>query len=448
MSLNDHMHSRNMYKGKPPDFALLSKFYPSFAPFVKTNKKGKAFVDFRDPASVRELAICLLDKDFGYKVELPNDRLSPTIPCRLNYILWMEDLLNSITRKQECDKLKVIDIGTGCACIYPLLGAYVNPKLMFTATEIDETNFKFAKKNVEANNLQHCIEIYKVDATVKTLLSHVVNTKSDTYDCCICNPPFFKDAADALHGNGGLANSSCHASNVEAITEGGDLEFANRIYRESLTLKDKLTWYTIMFGKKSSFQSFKRKFANDKSIITATYEFCQGNTIRWGLAWSFTPECIDESKLPLSPFQISSKTKRLLKPISFYIDSLTVESSKTMLLSIFDELSITVEILTSKQNAVLMKGVAVQNTWVGVRNRTRKRKYSDLDDHAVDSEKISSDLINPVLIFYVELSEIASGSTLASLKIENHTQKELLNGLVVHVKRLLLHRTDNKSNNQ
>lgn len=41
----------------------------------------------------RELACAVLSKDFGLDVVLPADRLVPMIPQRLNYIHWLEDLL-------------------------------------------------------------------------------------------------------------------------------------------------------------------------------------------------------------------------------------------------------------------------------------------------------------------------------------------------------------------
>lgn len=71
--------------------------------------------------------------DFGLAVELPLDQLCPTVTSRLNYILWLEDLLNSsgetrvgepVTKKQrlnensdasiaERSEVFGIDIGTG-----------------------------------------------------------------------------------------------------------------------------------------------------------------------------------------------------------------------------------------------------------------------------------------------------------------------------------------------
>ena len=41
----------------------------------------------------RELTCAALSKDFGLEVDLPEQRLVPMVPQRLNYIHWLEDLL-------------------------------------------------------------------------------------------------------------------------------------------------------------------------------------------------------------------------------------------------------------------------------------------------------------------------------------------------------------------
>ena len=63
--------------------------------------------DFKKPECLRALSWALLKDDFDLDVEMPLDRLIPTIPLRLNYILWLEDLLSSVEKRQ----IRGIDIG-------------------------------------------------------------------------------------------------------------------------------------------------------------------------------------------------------------------------------------------------------------------------------------------------------------------------------------------------
>ena len=58
---------------------------------------------------------------------IPDAQLCPTVPNRLNYIHWIEDLLScgiiSKSKDGPDGRVKGFDIGTGANCIYPLLGA-------------------------------------------------------------------------------------------------------------------------------------------------------------------------------------------------------------------------------------------------------------------------------------------------------------------------------------
>ena len=64
-------------------------------------------VEFKSPASLRALTWSLLKNDFDIDVSIPLDRLIPTVPLRLNYILWLEDIFSSADKPQ----LLGIDIG-------------------------------------------------------------------------------------------------------------------------------------------------------------------------------------------------------------------------------------------------------------------------------------------------------------------------------------------------
>lgn len=94
-----------------------------------------------------------MKKDFGLDIEIPGNKLIPTVPLRLNYILWIEDLL-SISKATQT--VKGIDIGTGASCVYPLLAAK-NYGWTMLATEVDEDSVKWAKGNVHRNSLASLI---------------------------------------------------------------------------------------------------------------------------------------------------------------------------------------------------------------------------------------------------------------------------------------------------
>ena len=64
-------------------------------------------VDFRSPACLRALTQALLKDDFQLDIRMPLDRLIPTVPLRLNYILWLEDIFAPVSSVP----LKGIDIG-------------------------------------------------------------------------------------------------------------------------------------------------------------------------------------------------------------------------------------------------------------------------------------------------------------------------------------------------
>jgi len=65
-------------------------------------------VEFRDPTSLRALTWALLKNDFDIDISIPLDRLIPTVPLRLNYILWLEDIFGSGDKRGQ---LHGIDIG-------------------------------------------------------------------------------------------------------------------------------------------------------------------------------------------------------------------------------------------------------------------------------------------------------------------------------------------------
>lgn len=92
------MHPRNRYKHNKPSFKKLAMKYDFFNAVSSLDDAGRVTIDFKNPAHLVALTKALLHSDFALNVELPIDRLVPTIPLRLNYLLWIEDIFKSMRR--------------------------------------------------------------------------------------------------------------------------------------------------------------------------------------------------------------------------------------------------------------------------------------------------------------------------------------------------------------
>ncbi|GKA60873.1 methyltransferase-like protein 16 isoform X1 [Tanacetum coccineum] len=250
---------------------------------------------------------------------IPDGQLCPTVPNRSNYIHWIEDLLSSdIIPNSNGDKnsIKGLDIGTGANCIYPLLGASLLG-WSFVGTDVTDVALEWAERNVKNNpQISELIEIRKVDYekqmidqdtnddesytnisrnTEQTcdenksyhgapILAGVVKS-GETFDFCMCNPPFF----ESMEESGLNPNTSCGGTPAEMVCPGGEQAFISRMIQDSVQLKQSFRWYTSMVGKKSSLKSLTSKLREVGVSVVKTTEFVQGQTCRWGIAWSFVP---------------------------------------------------------------------------------------------------------------------------------------------------------------
>lgn len=169
---------------------------------------------------------------------IPDGQLCPTVPNRSNYIHWINDLLSSQILPSSCDKVKGFDIGTGANCIYPLLGASLFG-WSFIGSDITDVALEWAEKNVQSNpHISHLIEIrdsriLPEEDDIKVLVG-VVN-ESETFDFCMCNPPFFETFEEA----GLNPKTSCGGTPEEMVCIGGEQAFVTRIIQDSAVLRQR-----------------------------------------------------------------------------------------------------------------------------------------------------------------------------------------------------------------
>ncbi|XP_041979641.1 U6 small nuclear RNA (adenine-(43)-N(6))-methyltransferase [Aricia agestis] len=369
MALNKFMHPRNIYKN-PPDFRELAKKYEEFSKVAKTDVSGKVSIDFKNPHALRILTKCLLKSDFNLDVKIPEDRLVPTLPLRLNYILWIEDLLSCIG---PCDFVRGIDIGTGACAIYPLLAAVKNKWLM-VGTETDGESYNNAIENVTNNKLENLIELRK--NSTNTTIEHLFDDDNSLiYQFTMCNPPFYTNIQELWESRSPARpppKNGFTGSPQELITEGGELQFCRQIIEESKKVKDKILIFTTMVGHKYNLKELIIDLKAE-GIKHATTEFCQGRITRWGLAWTF--QDYDFSKIELH----IDKSKKKSSTIVFSLPEIEgVENSfdniYTKTKEILQNLHLTYKIITKRNNEIVLDIMAMSNTWSNQRRKRRLMK--------------------------------------------------------------------------
>ncbi|RAK75010.1 DUF890 domain protein [Aspergillus fijiensis CBS 313.89] len=387
--------SRNIYKDDI-DFTALALQSPEFAKYLKSNGQ----LDFTDPDAVRwalnatkdtlntlkpranehrQLTKSLLQRDFGLKVNIPDKRLCPPVPNRLNYILWLQDLLDTTGDKYQGSydadrKVVGLDIGTGCCSIYPLLGCSMRPGWSFFATDIDEGNIESSRANVIANGLDSRITVVRTSSEEK-LIPLDTKLKVDRLDFTMCNPPFYASQDEMVASAEAKDRppfSACTGAEVEMVTAGGEVAFISRMIEESLQLRNKVFWYTSMCGKLSSISVLIEKLIEHGNNNYAVTEFVQGNkTKRWALAWSWTdirPTTAVARGIPTIP-------KHLLPFPSEYTFTATTESIDEVATTVDAELgALPLQWLWRKSLATGV-GFAMQNVW----SRQARRKLRNPD---------------------------------------------------------------------
>ncbi|KAF9092485.1 hypothetical protein BGX29_010434 [Mortierella sp. GBA35] len=376
------MHPNNPYFNNPPDFVALANLYPSFAPFVtvKKSKHGpetKGIINFQD---------------------------SLAVPNRLNYICWIEDLLDSESTKA----IHGIDIGTGASCIYPLLGCSRNKNWKMVATDIDHRSISFADSNVQRNHLDDAIKITKNNST-DIFPEFLFNDPEKRYDFCMCNPPFYKDEQDIQDGletKEDRPSAVCKGTTNEMMTAGGETQFVKQMVDESILHGQRIRWYTSMLGKRSSVDKIIA-YLKEKKILNYTLTtFRQGRTSRWAIAWSHGNAHATRASIQ----NISNKMIKLTPPktiLSFQCEGPTTDSVQQSAEGLLDRLliqhsrgAIGSEAAESAHTRVL-HCTAKRNTWSRAARRALARESANKgDDHSGSKtvKELSENVLVPVVL--------------------------------------------------
>ncbi|OAL62526.1 hypothetical protein A7C99_7112 [Trichophyton rubrum] len=332
----------NIYRHKV-DFTALALQDPAFKEFLSA--KGR--LDFSNPDAVRQLTVSLLRRDFGLDVELPDDRLCPPVPNRLNYILWLQDLIDctgddfykGFNADRDVVGLDMWD-NTLPLMIY----------LFRANNDIDEKNLQYARQNVQRNNLQSRIQVV------------------------------------------------CTGAETEMITPGGEVAFVKKIIQESLDLREAVRWYTSMLGKRSSLLSLIDELQSLDNKNWAVTEFIQGDkTKRWAIAWSWK----DIRPTMGVSRSVSNIPKKYLPFPSEFQFTLPCKSVDSLIEVIDTEInSFRIPWKWDNQRSSGL-GFTMENAWS--RQARRKRQQQEAAQDGSDQADIPFDTENAVFGFIIQV---------------------------------------------
>lgn len=290
------LHPRNRHR-EPYDFINLFLNYPELSQFEKPNVRGETSIDFTNPDAMVVFNRILLKKYYQIDYwEIPPNYLCPPIAGRADYIHYVADLLGiQLDRKQPPDvSKKVLDIGVGANCIYPILGI-LEYGWSFVGTDIDKTALENASQIAEKNPaLKGKIEL-RNQTDSKSVFKGIIR-KGEYFDLTVCNPPFhssFEESqAKALRKFNTLTLRKNSKSGLnlsgqsnELWCEGGEIQFLRNMINESREFSESVSWFTTLVSKKANLESVYTTLESVKATEVKTIQMAQGNKESRIVAW-------------------------------------------------------------------------------------------------------------------------------------------------------------------
>jgi len=292
------LHERNKHRDRY-DFEALTQTCAELKPFVVPNKVGDDSIDFANPSAVKMLNKALLQHYYQIDFwDIPEGYLCPPIPGRADYLHYVADLLASTNEQQipTGKRIKVLDIGVGANCIYPIIGTQ-EYGWSFVGSEIDEVAVRAAKNIVEVNNsLKNAITI-RLQTAKNSIFQNIIH-KEEQFNLTICNPPFHASADEAMAGsqrkvrNLGSKNYLKPVLNFggqhhELWTAGGEIAFISKMITESKIFGNQCFWFTTIVSKRENLPAIYAMLDRAAAYDVRTNNMATGNKVTRIVAWTF-----------------------------------------------------------------------------------------------------------------------------------------------------------------
>jgi len=295
--------TKTLHKNNPHnqeyDFTILCASYPALKEYVLINKYNNESIDFFNAKAVLALNKALLKHYYEIdSYELPQEHLIPPIPGRADYIHYLAQYLtqNNANTTPKGKKVKILDIGTGANCIYPIIASAAY-SWDIVACDNSQESLDIAKNIVASNkSLENKVE-FRLQTKQQDIFTNIVQNE-EHFMACICNPPFHKSKEDANEASSRKIKNlkkDKYAQTVlnfsgtanELWCKGGEVEFISKIISQSTQYKKNFFCFSSLVSKKEHLSIFEKKLKNSKAIDIKVLEMKQGQKISRILVWSF-----------------------------------------------------------------------------------------------------------------------------------------------------------------
>ena len=292
------LHIRNKNRERY-DLEALKVAVPELADHITINKYEAESVDFANPVAVKLLNKALLSHYYDIKNwEFPVENLVPPIPGRADYLHYMADLLgqSNFGELPEGDKIKVLDIGVGASCIYPIIGV-TEYGWNFIGSDVDAQSIESSTNIVNSNpSLEGKVEC-RLQENPKAFFAGILND-DEKIDFSMCNPPFHSSTEEAqkvshrkvknLSGKK-TAKVELNFAGIsnELICEGGEAKFIHSMITESQDFATNCFWFTTLVSKQSNLKGIYKSLNEMEVAQIKTIPIGTGNKSSRIIAWSF-----------------------------------------------------------------------------------------------------------------------------------------------------------------
>ncbi|WP_094752758.1 23S rRNA (adenine(1618)-N(6))-methyltransferase RlmF [Psychromonas sp. CD1] len=298
MTNKSTLHPRSLHLGRY-DLDALCSCLPALSRFVMCNEYGNITIDFSNSDALLTLNQALLK--FFYHIdfwEIPKGYLCPPVPGRADYLHYLADLLMKETPLEvHSAQIKVLDIGCGANCIYPILGSQIY-NWSFVGVDIDVLSIKTANLLIKSNKCISSKIKTRLQKNKKAIFEGIIQPH-DKFTLSMCNPPFHASMQQALQGSTRKVNNLNKGKVKQAVTLnfagqehelcclGGEISFLKQMIKESVQYADQILWFTSLVSKSENLGPLKKLLKQLNVPKVKVIKMQQGQKTSRLIAWSF-----------------------------------------------------------------------------------------------------------------------------------------------------------------